>query len=141
MSYFIRSTTNQGVHDKAVKNIARKRFDGVKYDVYTNPGSEKNASVGSETNPTYPDIVVLEKGYGRRTAIAIGEIETSDSITDNEADQWREYAATKIPFYLYIPAGNAQKTTDILNKKSIKISGLRTYKYDALGGLIVTNIF
>ncbi|MFA5386068.1 MAG: hypothetical protein WC297_00065 [Candidatus Paceibacterota bacterium] len=141
MSYFVRPTTNQGIHDKAVKDIARKRFDGVKYDVYTNPGGEKNAYVGSKTNPIHPDILVLEKGYGLRTAIAIGEIETSDSITDNEADQWKEYAATKIPFYLYIPAGNASKATDILKKKGIKISGLRTYKYDSLGELIVSNIF
>jgi len=141
MSYFTRQSTNQGLHDRAVKDIARKRFDGLKYDVYTNPNGEKNASVGAESNPLYADIIVLEKGYGRRTAITIGEIETADTINENEAEQWAEYTATKIPFYLYVPAGCVQTTVNVLNKKSIKISGLRTYKYLSSGEIVITNIF
>lgn len=141
MSYFTRQSTSQTLHDRAVKDIALKRFDGIKYDVYTNPDGEKNAYVGAESNPLYADIIVLEKGYGRRTAIAIGEIETADTINENEADQWAEYTATKIPFYLYVPAGQAQATINVLNKKGIKISGLRTYKYLVNGEIIVTNIF
>lgn len=141
MSYLIRSTTNQNLHDKVVKDIAKSRFDGIKYDVYTNPNGEKNAYIGPEENKVYPDIVVLEKGYDRRTGIAIGEIETDDSINDNEAEQWSEYSSSVIPFYLYIPAGYAQTTIDIMKKKDIKISGLRTYKYLATGEIVVTNIF
>lgn len=128
-------------HDKALRDIARKRFDGIKYDVYTNPGGEKNAYVGPDSNPLYPDIVVLEKGYGRsRTAIAIGEVETQDSINEIESKQWANYSATKIPFYLYIPTGCIKETIALLNKKNIKISGLRAYRYSSAGELIVINI-
>lgn len=141
MSYFTRQTIHQNLHDRAVKDIAKRRFDEIKCDVYTNPNGEKNACVGVEANPLYADIIVLEKGYGRRTAIAIGEIETTDTINENEASQWTEYSATKIPFYLYVPAGYVKATTDILNKKGIKISGLRTYKYLPIGEIVITNIF
>lgn len=140
MSYHDRLLTNKNIHDKTVRDVAERRFDNIKYDVYHNPGSEKNASVGTDANPLYPDIVVLEKGYRRRTAIAIGEIETEDSTNEKEAEtQWEKFAKSKIPFYLYIPAGSVQKTTAILKKKSIEISGLRTYRY-VDGELVVKNI-
>lgn len=138
---FPREPINRNYHDKAVKDIAKKRFDEIKYDVYTNPGKEKNAHVGAEDNPLYPDIVVLEKGVDRRKAIAIGEIETADTITENEAGQWKDYSNTKIPFYLYVPTGYDRETIDILKKGDIVISGLRTYKYAKSGEIIITDIF
>lgn len=140
MAYFSRQPTNQNQHDRAVRDIAKKRFDEIKYDVYVNPGGEKNVPI-NPSNPIYPDIVVLEKGYGTRTAIAIAEVETVDSITEEEATQWLQYAATKIPFYLYVPAGYANQTSVLLEAKGIKISGLRTYRYLPTGELAVTNIF
>ncbi len=136
-----RTPENASLHDNVVMGISRKRFDDIKYDVYTNPNGEKNAYVGPESDPLYPDIVVLEKGYGQRNAISIGEVETADSINEEEANQWSEYAATKIPFYLYVPAGHAEETRNLLNTNSIEISGLRTYRYEESGELTITNIF
>lgn len=107
-----RADQEQSLHDRAAKDIANARFDESKNDVYVNPDGEKNAYVGPEDHPTYPDIVVLVKGTGHRTAVAIGEVETSSSVDKDEADQWKEYGETGIPFYLYIPAGYSQRAKE-----------------------------
>lgn len=142
MSYFARKSINKSYHDKVLRDIAKIRFDEIKYDVITNPSEEKKGWVfGPGDEKLYPDIIVLEKGYGRRNAIFIGEIETSDTINENEAEQWEKYANTKIPFYLYVPSGYVKATTDILMEKNIIISGLRTYRYIKTGQLVITNIY
>ena len=135
-----RRETNQGDHDKAVKDIAVARFSYEENDTYTNPGGEKNAYVGPESNPQYPDIVVLEKGAGRRTAVNIAEIETADSINEEESKQWDDYFQTGIPFYLYVPSGYSGTAKILLKNNRIVVAGLRTYNYDQFGRISITNI-
>lgn len=140
MSFSGRSVSIHKSHDKAVRDIAEKRFDNERFDVLTNPGSQKNASVGSVDNPLFPDIVVLERGTGRRTAIAIGEVETVDSVNEEEVSQWADYSKTRIPFYLYVPIESIEVCRRLLDGNSVKIAGLRAYRYDPEGRLVVQNI-
>jgi hypothetical protein len=128
----IRNHYNQSLHDRVIQ-AAVNRLDKVNYDVYSNPGSQKNTSVGDN----YPDIIITKKGD--RTVQFIIEVETSESVNINEAhSQWKKYASEiRTSFYILVPL--AQKNWAITLCKQIGISvRFGTYTVDPLGN--ITNI-
>ena len=75
----IREGYSAKLHDKVIAE-AVKILNQEKFDIYTNPSQEKNAGI----NDNYPDIILTEKGTN--TVKFIIEVETTDSITENEAE-------------------------------------------------------
>lgn len=112
----IRDNSNTLLHDRVISE-AVKILDQEKYDIYTNPGQEKNAGI----NDNYPDIIMTEKGT--TTVKFILEVETSDSITQYEAEnQWKKYA-TEInsTFYLLVPVNAENKANELCKKLGVNV--------------------
>lgn len=131
MSY--RNSVSQGEHDRVVAASAgtywKMKQDG--YVVSTNPGSEKNQYVGGNQNPQYPDVVVWKPsgpGSTSGTAVVIEEVETADSVTEEEAKQWRDYAALGIEqFRLIVPLALAQEALAIVQRLRIAVHEIWGY--------------
>jgi hypothetical protein len=83
----------------------------------------------------YPDIVAVKD----KTVVAIGEVETEESVNEEEARQWISYAAFKINFYLYVPKSKVSDAVNLIKSKKIGVAGLRSYEY-VDNKLVVTNI-
>jgi hypothetical protein len=103
---------NQTIHDSIVQ-AAAERLDATKYTVYINPGQQKNTAVGSE----YPDIVVTPKGSN--VVQFIIEVETADSVNENEAVQWKTYSQLGGTFYILVPHGSLQAARSICFRRAI----------------------
>ena len=124
-----RAPQNAALHDRVIQ-AAASRLDSTNYDVYTNPGSYKNISIGDN----YPDIVLTRKG--ELTVQFIIEVETADSITQAEASQqWRKYATEiKASFYILVPLHSKQLAVTLC--KQIGISArFGTYSLDHYGNV------
>jgi len=121
----LRTPQSQPEHDKAVKDIAASEHYSTKLGkVVTNHGSEKNFSVDSQ----YPDIVLADSFTSK--AKEIGEVETSDSVTESEAkNQWADYAKLGVPFDLFVPSGKYNETNELLKKFGIRVREIVLYRY------------
>lgn len=122
----------QSLHDRVIEAAARQ-LDSTNYDIYTNPGNQKNARIGDN----YPDIILTKKG--ERLPEFIIEVETLESVNINEAkNQWKKYS-TEINASFYILVPSKSKYTAIKLCKQIGISArFGTYEVDVFGN--VSNI-
>lgn len=123
---------NQESHDKVVKLVAESgRYTSENYTTYTNPNgpSQWQKSAGKVNDEEqYPDIVGISKTTNNPTIIA--EIETETSVTEEESQQWKDYAKLGIAFYLYVPNTKVEDAKKLLSSKKITIKGLRGYEVD-----------
>ena len=112
----IREGYSAQLHDKVITE-AVKILDQERFDIYTNPNQEKNASI----NDNYPDIILTEKGT--TTVKFIIEVETSDSINQNEAEnQWKKYATEiNCTFYLLVPTNSLNKANELCKILGINV--------------------
>ena len=94
----------ENLHDEVIRQIVG-HLNQRDYDVYTNPGQQKNAGIGDN----YPDVVMTVKN--EQTVKFILEIETADSVTETEASQqWRKYAnEIKASFYIVVPSNSVSR--------------------------------
>lgn len=119
----VRTSTGQSEHDAVVSASAKTYWEMQEkgYKVSINRGSEKNQYVGPDSNPRYPDIVVWMPEYtgakGGRAAI-IEEVETTDSITDSEAAQWKDYGSLGVKFLLIVPKDYCMGALRLIQKYS-----------------------
>lgn len=104
----------ENLHDRVVREIV-SHLNQKNYDVYINPGQEKNAGIGDN----YPDVIMTEKG--NTTVKFILEIEVSESVTQEEATrQWKKYATEiKASFYIVVPTSSLQKAKELCQKNDI----------------------
>ncbi len=102
------------LHDRVVKEIVG-HLNQTKYDIYTNPGQEKNAGIGDN----YPDVIMTEKGT--KTVKFILEVEVADSVTQEEADrQWKKYATEiNASFYIVVPIQSLNRAKELCQKNNI----------------------
>jgi len=132
----IRISKKQDEHDSVVMASAQT-YDGLRakgLQVSINPGSEKNRFVGTEDNPQYPDVIVWKPTAVYSTqgvAQVIEEIETTDSVTVEESNQWRKYSQLGATFRLIVPDGYGQKVISILRAEHITVSEIWCYYYNA----------
>lgn len=119
-----RSPDNWSVHDKVIAKIKAWKEGQGRY-VVTNPGQEKNSegSVKRDDQTVYPDVVVRPKKG--EPIDGLYEVETPDSIDEEEADQWKTYNAGKSSFYLVVPGGYVQKAKDLI--RGFTIAGFYYY--------------
>ncbi len=119
-----RDVQNAALHDRVIAE-AVKVLNQKDFDIYTNPGSEKNAWIGDN----YPDIIMTQKGTSDIKFII--EVETSDSVNMHEAEtQWKKYAnEIKTTFYLLVPESFAFKAKQLAGQVGINV---RFATFDAL---------
>ncbi len=139
----VRKTEEQEPHDKAVAEIAIKRFSfpnkgHPNWKTFTNPNGEHNKGIKKNQESVYPDIVVVD--MEKNVAKMIGEVETASTVNEEEYDQWNEYSSLCRNFYLYVPKNHGYDAKSILDSKSIKYSGLRTYEFDSQDKISIINV-
>jgi len=102
------------LHDKVVVAI-KDNLNQSDYDVYINPGEQKNARIGDN----YPDVIMTEKG--KTNAKFIMEVEVASSVTQQEAEtQWKKYATEiNATFYLVVPQNLVGKARQLCQNNSI----------------------
>lgn len=131
----IRTTLDRSGHDRIVRASAATYGELVSkgYKVSINPGGEKNQFVGPEFNPLYPDVVVwLPDSFGstKGEAAIIEEIETADSVTDLEAEQWKDYGNLGVKFLLVVPKGYCVEALRLISQYQANVSELWYYYYE-----------
>lgn len=120
-----RNSQKQSEHDAVIEASAGTygQWQANGYVVSTNPDGERRLPVGSADNPRYPDIVVWMpkyRGSSNGTAEVIEEIETETSVTEQEADQWADYASLGVSqFNLVVPRSKKADALLIIQKKRI----------------------
>ena len=132
--------TNQEEHDSAVQQIARIRFpfpddEHPSWKTYINH-PEQQMGIKTENGLIYPDIVVIDTEDN--IVAVIGEVETEDSIDEEEAEQWEEYSEACETIYLYVPDGYCDDVTQLCEDNDIDISGFRSY-YEGDDGFHVSD--
>ena len=93
----VRSEEEQTEHDLVIEAAVEQFAGSAKYAVHSNPGTETNIAVARQ----YPDIVVTEKGSSKVRFLI--EVETNDSVGDQEVNHWRALCALGPPLYLLTP--------------------------------------
>lgn len=122
-----RSIETTGLHDRVIREI-KNVLNQKDYDILLNPGQEKNANILGN----YPDVIMAVKGI--RKVKFILEVETSDSITKEEAEgQWKKYAdEIKATFYIVVPEASASKAKQLCQQAGVN-ARFATYNVDGFG--------
>ncbi len=115
-----RMPQKQQEHDVVLAEIVEKRWNGVDGRVYSNPDGEKNCWVSCNGTEVYPDIVVLERNAN--IVRNLGEVETAETVTEDELRQWKLYVKIVGECYLYVPSGTEQKAREL-------VRGLRGFDF------------
>lgn len=135
----IRTPQAQSEHDSIVALSAASYGSSAAakgYGVETNPDGHKNRSVGPDGKARYPDVIVWKPehpGSARGVAEVIEEIETADSVTEEESSQWADYAALNVKvFNLVVPTGKKQAALELIRRNGItgitKVQGYSFYQ-------------
>ena len=120
-----RRTAGQSEHDAVVLASARTYADWKNkgFVVSVNPDGQKNQSIGSDQKPRYPDVLVWRPntpGASSGRAHIIEEIETDDSVTEEEAGQWADYGSLGVEtFSLVVPVELRDDALEIIRRRGI----------------------
>jgi hypothetical protein len=130
-----RTDRSQSEHDRVVSAWALllQRGPAKGMQVSTNPGKDQTVRVGPENDPRYPDVVAwrADEAEGQHGAAEIiTEVETADSLNEEELAEWAAYGTLPAPFYLVVPAGSEEETIRLLKKNRIRVSQLWTYRIE-----------
>ncbi|MEQ8906892.1 hypothetical protein [Ekhidna sp.] len=119
--------TDNSPHDNAVRAL-KKIYEKHGYHVWINPGSEKNKSWSGK----WIDVIVADSE--KATKAKLFEIETSDSIDDDEAMQWKEYdKAYTTVWHLAIPEGSKADVEKLIKSHKIERCKIVTWTKKADG--------
>lgn len=104
----------ENLHDRVVVAI-KDKLNQRDYDVYINPGQQKNAGIGDN----YPDVIMTEKG--KTNVKFILEVEVTSSVIQEEAEtQWKKYATEiNATFYLVVPQNMLGKARELCQNNNI----------------------
>jgi len=106
--------SSQSLHDRVIQAVATVQTE---YDAHCNPGQEHNVSVEIDGQDVYPDLVLCQRGT--MTVAHLVEIETGESVTDNEAAQWAQYARGPGQFWLLVPSEQLATAQAICRRRGI----------------------
>ena len=136
-----RTQSSQAEHDRVIEawaQIASRRY-AKDAQVSTNPGNQRRAQVGlAAEEPRFPDVLVWrsDAAAGRDgTAELVAEVETADSLNDEEASEWAAYGKLPAPFHLVVPVGAEEETIRLVKKKAVRVSQLWSYEF--VGGEVI----
>jgi hypothetical protein len=98
------------IHDWMVSYL-KDRLSRDYDDIRINMGDEKN----NEFKGHYPDLILTNHGM----ILAIMEVETEGSITQEKADHWKTLSGLGAKLILMIPKASKAKIIDLLWKKGL----------------------
>jgi hypothetical protein len=105
-----RSKDEQFLHDWVLRKI-KEKYSRLYKEVHTNPGDEKNF----ELKGYYPDVVFVN--YGQ--IVLIAEVETQETINEEEVKEWRELSNLGAQLVLLVPKEMQNVARDICWKNGI----------------------
>ncbi|MGE0449406.1 MAG: hypothetical protein AB7Q29_07475 [Vicinamibacterales bacterium] len=121
----VRPVREQLEHDRVIRLLHAKSRR--RYDAAMNPGTEKNAAVGSGSAAMYPDLVLQSPERGRRLQVVV-EVETGESVNHLEAlAQWAHFARLRAAFHLYVPSGMVDVARRLCEDNHIEISEIWSF--------------
>lgn len=137
-----RSSQEKSLHDRAVADVAKERLsfpnnDHPNWKTYLNEPDQTMAVNIGNNNKIYPDIVVIDKS--KNQVEILGEVESEATVTNEEAEQWKEYSKATSTFYLYVPKGTEAIAKKLISENSITVAGIRTWQYNS-SGIVITNV-
>jgi hypothetical protein len=97
-------------HDWLVSYLQERLAKDYK-EVRANYQSERK----HEFNGRYPDLILANQGM----VLAIMEVETEESITSAQADQWKELAGLGAKLILMVPNHTRPKVMDLVFQKGL----------------------
>jgi hypothetical protein len=98
------------IHEMIVEQI-RKKLSREFKEIGINKQDEKKVSYQG----FYPDIVLGNHGM----VLSIVEVETRESISDKQADYWKNLSGLGVKLILMIPYDMKMKVTDLLWNKGL----------------------
>lgn len=111
-----RATEKTTLHDRIIQIVASANTQ--KFEVHTDPSSEKNWFINDGSEKYFPDVILRPKGSSQSTIIV--EVETDESVNEEHAvDQWKPYARLGRKFYLLVPTGSLSSAKTICQRKAI----------------------
>jgi hypothetical protein len=128
-----RDLEEQVIHDRVVTALKKTLF---KYPNDKHPNLKTHTNHPIKTHAIndhiggqfYPDLVVLNARTEK--VISAIEVETVNTINENEAEQWLKFASLGENFYLFFPRGFEAKVKELCRK----ISKVHCYEYWEDGG-------
>ena len=121
-----RNDENWKIHDRVISR-AKQRLEQQGCYVVANPGQEKNprGSVKRDDRRVYPDLVI--RPPEEKSITRLQEVETEDSVDNDEVKQWKEYNAGESSFYLIVPGGYVSKAKTLIRNEGFSIDGFFEY--------------
>jgi len=110
-----RTQKKQSKHDAAVAGL-KSNYAEKDYTTWSNPNGKKN----KKFKGYYPDVLVKVKG--KKDRYYVFEVETDDSVTQDEAEaQWVDYdEAYSQCWYLAVPKGQKANAQALLDNNEIE---------------------
>ncbi len=105
-----RSRDEQFLHDWVIGKI-KEKYSRLYKEVRTNPGKEKIFELKGQ----YPDVIFVN--YGQ--IVLIAEVETQETIIEEEAEEWKELSNLGAQLALVVPKEMQNPARDICWKKGI----------------------
>jgi hypothetical protein len=103
-------TQNAFFHDWLVSYLQQRLAKDYKEVRANYQGEQKH-----EFNGKYPDLILANQGV----VLAIMEVETEESITPEQADQWKELAGLGAKLILMVPNHTRPKVMDLAFQKGL----------------------
>lgn len=118
--------TTQEEHDLVIQASAETYNDYKKqgFGVSINLHQKQCHDIGGGI---FPDLVVWWPNGEYGKTIIIEEVETSESVTYQEARQWRKYGDLGFTFYLIVPKDYVSRAQEIIDKENISVNALKYY--------------
>ncbi len=130
-------------HREIVAEIARLKFpfpgDGHQEleTVVNEPSRRLSVGKSADGKDLFPDIVVV--GRPGQWLRLMAEVETADSVNDEQAqNEWLPYSRQG-DLLIYVPAGCAAAAKRLCQKYKIKPAGIRTWRFRPVWGLEVAS--
>ena len=121
----VRSEKEQVIHDWLIEQVVeflKKRYR----DVRINPGNSKNGGIEG----LYPGIVVYSHGL----PVEVYEVETENTVTDEEAEQWVQFSKLPVKVNILVPEALVKKAREIIwNRKIASKVRLSSYQISIKG--------
>ncbi|MFA5052074.1 MAG: hypothetical protein WC544_03375 [Patescibacteria group bacterium] len=125
----IRRGGQQTIHDQVILASAGtyETFRQQGFLVSVNLTGKQCHNVGGGN---FPDVVVWRPGgdFGRTEIIE--EVETCDTVTDQEAVEWARYSQFGTTFYLIVPRECLDKAIEIVARLRIRVDAVEGYYFD-----------
>lgn len=114
-------------HDEIITSMESK-LTKLGFLVKINPSTSKKHGVKRGDMTFYPDLYVYEIQGEKNIATRLYEVETQNTVTDDEAkDQWKNLAAGKSNFYLVVPRDSLDIAKELAGKYNISVKDYLTY--------------